>query len=84
MLLHSTVLISGCNATVVVSYSGALHDRVVSTGTSWLLPLLAMDLNLPKMHMGNSLSKIPLLHFHSCISGRLEPTCNIFMNFYQL
>jgi hypothetical protein len=72
MLLHSTVSISACSATVAVSYSGALHGRVVSTGTSWLPPLLAMDLNLPKMHMGNSLSKNlqdPLLHFHTCISG---------------
>lgn len=82
MLLQSTVSILGCNATVAVSYSGALHDRVVSTGTSWLLPLLAMDSNLPKMHMGNSLSK-NLQALSVFMLESLEPTCNISMYFYQ-
>lgn len=54
MLLLFIVLTLECNATVAASCSAALPVREVNTERSWLLPSVAMDLNLPKMPMGNS------------------------------
>jgi hypothetical protein len=55
-LLLCIALRSGCNVTVAASYNDASYARAVSTGRSWLLPLLAMVLNLHRMHTGTFLS----------------------------